>query len=126
VPLLVTLTNNGPNLNEVMTLYVNDEIKGYTYVEAEADETLTIALSYKATSCGDNNISLVIPLPWEDQTIIAAQGYVHVKGEETVSIQSQPLVKPKNISPYFDLQGRRLNKEPMHGVYIRNGKKVVR
>jgi hypothetical protein len=64
---------------------------------------------------------------WRNQNSkIAAKGYVHVKGEETVSIQSQPLVKPKNISPYFDLQGRRLNKEPMHGVYIRNGKKVVR
>ena len=126
VPLLVTLTNNGPNFNEVMTLYVNDEIKGYTYVEAEADETLTIALSYKATSCGDNYISLVIPLPWEGQTIIAAQGYVYVKGEETVSIQSQPLAKPKNASQCFDLQGRRLNKEPERGVYIRNGKKVVR
>ena len=26
----------------------------------------------------------------------------------------------------FDLQGRRLNAEPKHGVYIRNGKKVVK
>ena len=26
----------------------------------------------------------------------------------------------------FDLQGRRLNAEPIHGVYIRNGKKVVK
>ena len=28
--------------------------------------------------------------------------------------------------PTFDLQGRRLNAEPKHGVYIRNGKKVVK
>ena len=26
----------------------------------------------------------------------------------------------------FDLQGRRLNAEPKHGVYIKNGKKVVK
>ena len=31
----------------------------------------------------------------------------------------------KNIIP-FDLQGRRLNTEPKHGVYIQNGKKVMR
>ena len=30
------------------------------------------------------------------------------------------------ISPAFDLQGRRLNAEPKHGAYIRNGKKVVK
>ena len=30
------------------------------------------------------------------------------------------------VSPIFDLQGRRLNTEPKHGVYIRNGKKVVK
>ena len=31
----------------------------------------------------------------------------------------------KNIIP-FDLQGRRLNTEPKHGMYIQNGKKVMR
>lgn len=30
------------------------------------------------------------------------------------------------VSPIFDLQGRHLNAEPKHGVYIRNGKKVVK
>ena len=39
------------------------------------------------------------------------------------------IIKPQisNIHiPIFDLQGRRLNAEPIHGVYIRNGKKVVK
>ena len=31
-----------------------------------------------------------------------------------------------NASVFFDLQGRRLNAEPRHGVYIKNGKKVVK
>jgi hypothetical protein len=31
----------------------------------------------------------------------------------------------KNTIP-FDLQGRRLNTEPKHGVYIQNGKKVMK
>ena len=131
VPLLVTMTNNGPNLNQIMTLYVNDEIKGYTYVEAEAGDTVTIALSYQATHSGENEIRLVIP--WEDTQIIAAKGYVYVRGDETVGILSHSLASPKasfhcnpHVTPLFDLQGRRLNAEPKHGVYIRNGKKVVK
>ncbi len=31
-----------------------------------------------------------------------------------------------DVSVFFDLQGRRLNAEPKHGVYIKNGKKVVK
>ena len=29
-------------------------------------------------------------------------------------------------SGLYDLQGRRLNHEPAHGIYIHNGRKVVR
>ena len=34
--------------------------------------------------------------------------------------------KVKTRTDIFDLQGRRLNAEPKHGVYIKNGKKVVK
>ena len=44
--------------------------------------------------------------------------------DEQTSISSVT-AKP-NASVLFDLQGRRLNAEPKHGVYIRNGKKVVK
>ena len=34
--------------------------------------------------------------------------------------------KVKVRTDIFNLQGRRLNAEPKHGVYIKNGKKVVK
>ena len=39
---------------------------------------------------------------------------------------SEPTVNKSMSSQTFDLQGRRLNTEPKHGVYIQNGKKVMR
>ena len=39
---------------------------------------------------------------------------------------SEPTVNKSMPSQTFDLQGRRLNTEPKHGVYIQNGKKVMR
>ena len=32
----------------------------------------------------------------------------------------------KSIVPLFDLQGRRIQGSPKHGVYIQNGKKVMK
>ena len=42
-----------------------------------------------------------------------------------LSIQSVTTVAKVSFE-LFDLQGRRLTTEPKHGVYIRNGKKVVK
>lgn len=44
-------------------------------------------------------------------------------GEQT-SVSSIKAISDASV--LFDLQGRRLNAEPKHGVYIRNGKKVVK
>ena len=38
------------------------------------------------------------------------------------------ILQPSTLtpSPYYDLQGRQLDAVPEHGIYIRNGKKIIR
>ena len=54
---------------------------------------------------------------------LSASNFVFV--DDASSIDSLKEDK-KGLPTLFDLQGRRLNAEPKHGVYIRNGKKVVK
>lgn len=46
---------------------------------------------------------------------------------ETPSVRTAvtSILKPTAVSPNYDLQGRRLTKQPRKGVYIRDGRKVV-
>lgn len=46
---------------------------------------------------------------------------INNQGANISNVTAQP-----SVSLLFDLQGRRLATEPKHGVYIRNGKKVVK
>ena len=48
------------------------------------------------------------------------------KSGDTTDIKATNHVQRTKNNVLFDLQGRRLNTEPKHGVYIQNGKKVMR
>ena len=48
------------------------------------------------------------------------------KSGDTTDIKATNHVQRTKNNILFDLQGRRLNTEPKHGVYIQNGKKVMR
>ena len=62
---------------------------------------------------------------YEDGKCIFTVGDFQKSGINT-NIKSA-IIKQRQVSnTLFDLQGRRLNAEPKHGVYIRNGKKVVK
>jgi len=59
------------------------------------------------------------------QSIFGGTFYPLPPADRTQDIR---LIEDSRVSPAeaFDLQGRRLNAEPKHGVYIKNGKKVVK
>ena len=59
------------------------------------------------------------------QSIFGGTFYPLPPADQTQDIR---LIEESRVAPAetFDLQGRRLNAEPKHGVYIRNGKKVVK
>jgi len=62
-------------------------------------------------------------------TVTMENGYESFTGEfgtQTTGIAEVRSKRSEVGSAIFDLQGRRLNAEPKHGVYIRNGKKVVK
>ena len=62
---------------------------------------------------------------YEDGKCIFTVGDFQKSGINT-NIKSA-IIKQRQVSnTLFDLQGRRLNAEPKHGVYIKNGKKVVK
>ncbi len=92
-------------------------------------------------------LTSLIENPFEVQSICSQVQYQYVtlcvpqgakkRYEETSDwnlfgsiVESQPtaitLLTTKGDSFFFNLQGRRLNAEPKHGVYIKNGKKVVK
>jgi hypothetical protein len=55
----------------------------------------------------------------------SVEGYGTVLNDMPTSIaevEKRPLVD----APLYDLQGRRVDAEPQKGIYIRNGRKVVR
>ena len=59
---------------------------------------------------------------WKGETCVFNQDWLAVPADKVNTLK-------RNDSPnerLFDLQGRRLNAEPKHGVYIKNGKKVVK
>ena len=92
-------------------------------------------------------LTSLIENPFEVQSICSQVQYQYVtlyvpqgakkRYEETSDwnlfgsiVESQPtaitLLTTKGDSFFFNLQGHRLNAEPKHGVYIKNGKKVVK
>ena len=50
-------------------------------------------------------------------TTVTPQGVTTIDAIRTVNCEQD--------SPYYDLQGRRVNGKPKQGLYIKNGKKVV-
>ena len=52
--------------------------------------------------------------------------YVYGDNGGATGILPVKTIQPQSSPTLFDLQGRRLSAEPKHGVYIRNGKKVVK
>ena len=37
-----------------------------------------------------------------------------------------PSLTTRHKSPCYDLQGRRLNREPQHGIFLKDGKKMMK
>ena len=62
---------------------------------------------------------------YENSEFIFSAADFYKSGDTTDIKATNHVLRTKN-NVLFDLQGRRLNTEPKHGVYIQNGKKVMR
>jgi len=108
---------NGTQLTD---LYIRGVIdSAYMYKE--------LGLGYSMFSGISPNTKIyVLPSEVERyQSIFGGTFYPLPPADQTQEIR---IIEDSRLSPAetFDLQGRRLNAEPKHGVYIRNGKKVVK
>ena len=61
----------------------------------------------------------------DNGVLVFSDGSFHWLNDTEAGV-SEPTVNKSMPSQTYDLQGRRLNTEPKHGVYIQNGKKVMR
>ena len=61
----------------------------------------------------------------DNGVLVFSDGAFHWLNDTEAGV-SEPTVNKSMPSQIFDLQGRRLNTEPKHGVYIQKGKKVMR
>lgn len=103
VPIRITLTNNGPNFNQVVFLEVNGKQVGGTQIEAEAGATVTANMKYKPTRSGINNVRLVF------QNRVLAEGGIFVMGSESPQLQFGFDVKdlrPNGTIPHTNVEAK--------------------
>ena len=49
----------------------------------------------------------------------------HTSSEIVTGISKSAVLHSNKRSTFYDLQGRQLLREPQHGIYIRDGKKIA-
>jgi hypothetical protein len=105
--------------------YVTD---GQVYVLSRQEEASTIGFyKYTGETLAANKAYLVVPASKANAPIVRfdfGQGAAdNVTGIEDLNTADAHTTAPARI---FDLQGRALRQAPQHGIYLLNGRKVIR
>lgn len=113
-PVDITVVSKGDNDMAVETLISGDERNFYDWTSADLDQTHFLRLFNWQALFGVSNTG-----PLEDANMLAydATAIDDVTTDHAATTALQGI---------YDLQGRRLNKEPEHGIFIRNGKKIIK
>jgi hypothetical protein len=82
-------------------------------VDVQKDAHIMVYPDYAGFLLGDFLLDVTVKMG----TKVTPQGVTAIDGIRTVDNNQD--------TPYYDLQGRRLNGKPKQGLYIKNGKKVV-
>ena len=82
-------------------------------VDVQKDAHIMVYPDYAGFFLGDFLLDVTVKMG----TKVTPQGVTAIDGIRTVHNHQD--------TPYYDLQGRRLNGKPKQGLYIKNGKKVV-
>ena len=83
-------------------------------VDVQKDAHIMVYPDYAGFFLGDFLLDVTVKMG----TIVTPQGVV-------TAVDNIRTVDNHQDTPYYDLQGRRLNGKPKQGLYIKNGKKVV-
>lgn len=86
--------------------------KAHSDVEYQPVRSRDGAIAYEITIAEDGSISVSDPM--------------HFDGTTVTAIRSPKVAAPEASDALYDLQGRRVTDPQRHGVYILNGKKVIR
>ena len=87
--------------------------KAHSDVEYQPVRSRVGAIAYEITIGEDGSISVSDPMHFDGTTVVTG-------------IRSPKVAAPEASDALYDLQGRRVTDPQRHGVYILNGKKVIR
>ena len=115
------------NYRSLGAYYTDGSIKWYEVPSLELDDTFQVNLYLANPENGkavkyEINVGLVKELQTES---VAYVRKLPIGMDDTNGIQSAPMSQPSS-SALYDLSGRRLEQKPQKGIYIQNGKVLVK
>ena len=88
----------------------------------------SIKTAFLETDCGENSGELFITVCGDDQAVNPANLHIYCIRfcNETVRVRELAAQQHRSTSATYDLTGRRVEQPRQPGIYVRNGKKVVK
>ena len=114
------------NYRSLGAYYTDGSIKWYEVPSLELDDTFRLNL-YLANPDNGKAVKYAINVSFVKELQTKSVAYVRklpIGMEDANGIQSAPISKPSS-SAIFDLSGRRLEKKPTKGIYIKNKRAVL-